>query len=389
MRQSHLAFGLTATLLLPSALLAQSTLKITSPANGVVVRAGQTIEVQVEVAGPFSTVAVTDPSETMTNARYVLRSPPYRFSVTVPARGAPGPYMITAELHDDRRAVPILSDTVRVDVERPDSPRELRVSADQKEVQVGLGALLTVMGVFPAGEEVYLNRSTRTTYESFPPENFSVNEQGQAIAKKPGRATIVARHQNLSASVDVLVLDANLRVTSPSQGTVVHPGETLTVEVAASGGPFTDGIAVFFGDAAGEVKSPPYRVSLKVPAPNHPGPVNVFAVGRAGSLPIFSDIVPVYIERLDAPEAIFVDRSVIGTEELSVGEQGRIYVVGKFRDNPVVNLTDSSLTTFETDKPGIVQIDERGYTKGLASGTTKVTIRYGELRTTVTVVVEE
>ena len=94
------------------------------------------------------------------------------------------------------------------------------------------------------------------------------------------------------------------------------------------------------------------------------------------------------IERLDAPEAIFVDRSVISTERLSVGRQGRIYVYGKFRDDPQVNLTESSLTTYEADKTGIVSITKEGDTMGLSPGSTNVIVRYGELRTTVRIVVE-
>ena len=377
-------------LLLPPALLSQSAIKITSPADRPVVRPGQTIDVQVETSGPAWLVAVTDPSPVMTIARHSLRFPPYRFSVTVPANGAPGLHMITAEFYDDRHVIARALDTVWVDVERPDSPRELRVSAGLKEIQVGHGVDLAVRGIFAGGEDVYLNQSTRTTYEAYPPDAVSVSKEGQVIAKKPGTATIIVRHQNLSAAVDISVSNADLQITSPPAGTLVHPGETLTVEVNASGGPYEGGISAGSLDiGVGTLSTPPYRYFLQVPLPKKPGLTNVFAIGRVGALAIFSPSVPVDIERSDAPEAIFTDRQVIGTERLEVGQQGQIYVYGKFRDNPQVNLTDSSLLTYETDKEGIISVGKSGYTKGLSVGSTKVTVRYGELRTTVTVVVEE
>jgi hypothetical protein len=118
-------FGLWAILLVPAALSAQSTIKITSPISGLVVRPGQTIHVQVEISGPFSTVAVTDPSPTMDIPRHVLRNPPYWFDVTVPLNGSPGLYRITAELHARTGVYPVVSDSVVLDVEMSDSPREI------------------------------------------------------------------------------------------------------------------------------------------------------------------------------------------------------------------------------------------------------------------------
>src|SRR5712691_11346685 len=169
MGRTLLRFGTGATLLLPFVLLAQSTIKITSPANGLVVRPGQTIDVQVAISGPFSLVAVTDPSPTMDIPRHTLISQPYRFDVTVPPAGSPGLYIITASLYAPTGVYPVVSDTLWVDVEVPESPREIRVSAGETNIQVGLGTEIKVIGIFDRGREVALSRSSRTKYEANPP----------------------------------------------------------------------------------------------------------------------------------------------------------------------------------------------------------------------------
>jgi hypothetical protein len=254
---------------------------------------------------------------------------------------------------------------------------------------VGDGIDLKVFGIFEKGEEVVLGRSSRTTYEAYPAGIVSVSKEGQVIAKVPGTATIVVHHQSLRAAVSVSVPDASLKITSPAEGTVVHPGETLAVDVNPSGGPYKE-ISVFSLDLGvlDTLKTPPYQFALQIPMPKNPGPARLGAFGRVGSLTISSDPVSVDVERLDAPEAISVERRVIGTERLSIGEQGQIIVYGRFHDNSQVNLRESSLVTYEADKKGIVEITKDGFTKGLAPGSTKVTVRYGELRTTVNILVE-
>jgi Bacterial Ig-like domain (group 2) len=387
MRRSVVLLGVAAIALVPMELLAQSAIKITSPTSDLVVRPGQTLGVDVSVSGPYSLVYLSGPSTTITVPHQSLDTRPYLFHVTVPERSAPGRYMITASLYTPSR-VSIASDTIWIDVERPDSPRNIRIGAGSTNFQVGLGTELKVVGTFEGGTEIDLSHSTRTTYAPDSTGVVSVSKEGQVTALAPGAATILVHHQNLQGAVNVSVANANLQITSPAEGTVVHAGETLLVDVTASGGPF-EFVSVSASDLRGGemLKSAPYRFSLQVPMPKKPGPTNITAIGKTGSLTMFSLPVSVDIERLDAPEAIFIDRSVIGTERLSVGQQGRIYVYGKLSDNPLVNLTESSLTTYEPDTKGVVSVTKDGYTTGLAAGATNIVVRYRNLETVVRVVV--
>ena len=44
--------------------------------------------------------------------------------------------------------------------------------------------------------------------------------------------------------------NASLKITSPEEGTVVHPGDTLVVDVSASGGPY-EWVSAFSWDLRG------------------------------------------------------------------------------------------------------------------------------------------
>lgn len=371
----------------PGVVFGQGTIKITSPASNSVFRPGQTIDVEVAVTGRFSVVRVSDPSPTVDIPLHKLESPPYRCDLTAPTKRPPGKYMIAASLYAPTNAA-VASDTVWIDVEREDSPREIRIGAPSTTLQIGSGTDLTVTGIYADNDRVDLTRSTRTTYTSDPTGIVSVSKEGQVVALTPGFVRLLVHHDALEARVNMSVSGANLEITRPVDGTVVHPGETIVVEVKASGGPFEFVMPFSWDLAGGEMLiNEPYRFSLTVPTPRKPGPTNLVAIGKVGPLQVFSAPVSVDIERSDVPEMIWVDRSVVGTERLRVGQQGQIPVYGKFPDNSVVPLTGSSLITYEADTTGIVSISKDGYTIGVAGGSTNVTVRYGELQTVVKITV--
>ena len=217
------------------ALLAQSTIKITSPANDLVVRPGQTIEVQASVAGPFSIVSLTGPSTTVELVGKVLYSPPYLFHVTVPAASVPGRQMIRAALYASENIYPVVSDTLWLDVERPDSPQKITIAETPTSFEVGQGTILEVMGKFDEAGDVNLSRSSRTTFAAEPAGIVAIGKDGQVNALASGKARIIARYQDLQAVVNISVMGDGLTITVPAEGTVLHPGEPLSVKVVPLG----------------------------------------------------------------------------------------------------------------------------------------------------------
>jgi hypothetical protein len=291
----------------------------------------------------------------------------------------------------------VASETVWVDVERPDSPRQIRITnAALHFAQVDARDDLQVMGMFDAAGEVNLSRSSRTSYETEPPGIVSVDRAGQVRGLAPGAARILVRHQNLLAAVDVTVAANRLTITSPVEGTVVHPGETITVKVDSGSGPFQSVGALVPGYMTSSLllKSPPYQFSFLVARPSlqtgsskiNSGPNPISVMGFTASGQVFAQPVYIDIEPMDSPKRIFADREQTGLN-LAVG-QGRLTdVFGEYSDGSIVNLTQSSMTTYELSSPGVASVTREGYVKGVAPGSTNLIIRNGDKRTIVGVVV--
>jgi hypothetical protein len=399
MRPPAILLGLVAIAMLPITLPGQATIKITSPASDLVVQPGQTVDVEVSASGAFSWVGLSGASSTLPLKDQSLDSPPYLFHVTIPAACTLGRSPIAASLYRRGSPTPVVSDTVWVDVERPDSPRQIRITnAALHLAQVDAGDDLRVMGMFDAAGEVNLSRSSRTTYETDPPGIVSVDRAGQVRGLAPGAARILVRHQNLQAAVDVTVAANSLTITSPAEGTVVHPGETITVNVAPGSGPFQSVGALVPGYMTSSLllKSPPYQFSFIVAAlslqtestkiKSGPNPISI--MGSTASGPVFAQPIYVDIEPVDSPKRIFADWEQIGLT-LSVGGKRLAAVYGEYRDGSIVDLTQSSLTTYEFSSPGVASATKDGYVKGVAPGSTKLVIRNGDQRAIVGVVVTD
>jgi len=339
-------FSVLGVIGVPSALLGQPALKIVAPADDVVVYPGKTITVEVSVSGPFSLVALEQP---LIGLNQSLKAPPYFFQVTVPETIGPGRYNVNASIYAPGKVFPVAKDMVWIDIEPAGVPRKLRIEGDyDKTLQVGGGADLRVIGTLEGGRDVFLSRSTRTTYEAVPPGIVSVSKEGQVRALAPGSATIIARHQSLQADAKISVTSDALRITSPAEGTLVHTGDKLYVDVSPSGGPFEAVTAVLAPSfaASAELTVQPYWFSFAVPATMTPGPADVLAMGRNSSLLVWSDPVSINIERADAPESIFTSVNDRYGLSLSVGIAYPISVYGKYPDNPRLNLSKSSFTTY-------------------------------------------
>jgi hypothetical protein len=373
--------------MLPIALPGQTTIKITSPASDLVVHPGQTVDVAVSATGAFSWVGLSGASSTLPLNEQSRDSPPYLFHVTIPAACTLGRSPIEASLYRLGSLNPVASETVWLDVERPDSPRQIRITnAALHFAQVDARDDLQVLGMFDAGE-VNLSRSSRTSYETEPPGIVSVDRAGQVRGLAPGAARIVVRHQNLQAAVDVTVAGNSLTITSPAEGTVVHPGETITVNVAPGSGPFQSVGALVPGYMTSSLllKSPPYQFSFIVARPSlqtesskiNSGPNPISVMGFTASGQVFAQPVYIDIEPMDSPQRIFADREQMGLN-LAVG-QGRLTdVFGEYSDGSIVNLTQSSMTTYELSSPGVASVTREGYVKGVAPGSTNLVIRNGD-----------
>ena len=372
-----------------------ATVKIISPASGVVLHPGQTVDIEVAVTGPYSLVSIGDSLDTIINRPLSSKHAPCIFRVQIPANVTPRPYTIAAQLYDlesGRINSTIATDRITLDVEPSAPPRKLTFGPERPLVMpVGDMAQLYVSGTFDGENQLSLISSTLTTFESDPPGIVSITSQGGVQALAPGSAKVTVRHQGLQASVTVTVTGDQLRITAPPEGTIVHPGEKLSVDVAASGGPFNVVMAFLAPDLDAAAKSTvqPYWLSLTVPASARSGPAWISAMGNTGVTAVFSPDVTIDIERTDPPQSLSADAGGGDWASIWVGGDELIRVFGKYPDNPHVDLTESTLTTYEATSDGIIEIGKNGWFKGLAAGSTYIVIRHRNLSIRVKVVVHE
>jgi Bacterial Ig-like domain (group 2) len=189
----------------------------------------------------------------------------------------------------------------------------------------------------------------------------------------------------LGLSCTMLQAQGTLQITSPPNGTEVHPGDTITVSVAANGGSFL-GVVIFPSDPiewSQVLSAPPYNFTLEIPTNIQPGPYNLRASGViTPGQPIESDLVTIDVERSDVPISTSTDPR--GPVELSIGDQLILDVIGTYADGSIANLTASRQTTYISQASSIVTVSPTGLLTAISPGTTEIIVN-GTLAIPVTV----
>jgi len=186
-------------------LLAQPTLKITEPKDGIEVNAGQILDVTVEASPPGAFRAVIVMGQGRIGFSDSLPAPPYHFKLPVPIDTTPGPNAITANGFS-RPGEGINSAAVHIQVEHVGPPLRLMATPEILGFQ-HLGDEVQVLadGEFADARRVSLDRSIYTTYVSDAPGVASVTDGGQVTAVGPGSAKITIGYKGLSVVVPVTV----------------------------------------------------------------------------------------------------------------------------------------------------------------------------------------
>jgi hypothetical protein len=183
-----------------------------------------------------------------------------------------------------------------------------------------------------------------------------------------------------------------LQITSPADGTVVHPGQTVSITVVPTTGDSLRGVMVGGEGPLGvtrAVKSPPYQFSITLPAAQNV-PAGKYrlraAAGRPGQPPGYSPSISLDVEPSQAPAALRVEPKLI--ELHKAGDAMSIGVWGTFADGSTMALTKSSGITYTSFSTSDFTVSTAGVVKaGRLSrkilGT--VMIQYGSLRASVAI----
>src|SRR5450755_1912476 len=98
----------------------------------------------------------------------------------------------------------------------------------------------------------------------------------------------------------LLSAKVSLKITSPADGAVVHPGDSVTVTVSATGASFAQMIIIAQDPIASSQVStaPPYQFSIQIPSDITPGSYALTASGAVSpGNGVESDPVSIDVER--------------------------------------------------------------------------------------------
>jgi hypothetical protein len=182
-----------------------------------------------------------------------------------------------------------------------------------------------------------------------------------------------------------------LQITSPADGTVVSPGQVVTVTVAASPASAFQAVVLVGGDAIGfsqVLSAPPYQFSLQIPAGTRPRRYPLTAEGTtAPGQGTNSDPITLVVERPDNPVSLSAQPAVMSFH--LAGDQCPLRIVGTFPDGSLVDVDESTYIAYQSDTPGVATVDGDGHVTAVAAGTANITATYAGVSTTVPVTVRQ
>jgi hypothetical protein len=189
----------------------------------------------------------------------------------------------------------------------------------------------------------------------------------------------------------VLSAQPQLQITAPSNGTVVNPGQSIAVTVAASGGTFQGVMVVAWNPIPSTLPlaSPPYQFQIEIPNDIHAGRYLLTASGYTSpGHGIDSPSITIVVE---PPATAIPNHLRIEPEslDLSVSRKGYLHVVGVFGDDKTADLRKSEYVDYRSDAPSVASIQKEGIVTAVAPGSATIFITYRGVEARVPVTVRE
>jgi Bacterial Ig-like domain (group 2) len=171
---------------------------------------------------------------------------------------------------------------------------------------------------------------------------------------------------------------AQLQITSPTRGTIVNPGQTLSVTVTSSGNAIFTNVGVIAQNPIGlsdVATSLPAQFSLAIPADIALRSYMLTAMGTTSSgQSVHSETILVDVERPDLPTSLATLLSSFSFQ--SLGEQVPIILTAKFSDGSVLDITESSYVTYASSDTTIATVNRHGMVTSVGAGSATVTATY-------------
>lgn len=159
-----------------------------------------------------------------------------------------------------------------------------------------------------------------------------------------------------------------LQISSPSDGVLVNPGQTISVTVTSPAGLTFTYIALNGpGGLVGNNSSVPTTLSTTIPTKISPRKYNLTAIGKTSSgQAVFSKAISLSVERADTPTRLANDIPAIPFQ--APGDFEYLRISGTFPDGSVVNVTESTYLSFSSSNPAVATVNAKGLVRAVAPG---------------------
>jgi hypothetical protein len=161
-----------------------------------------------------------------------------------------------------------------------------------------------------------------------------------------------------------------LQITSPTDLTVVNPGQVVAVTASASPTLAFQAIVIVGSDAIGfspVLVAAPYQVSIQIPLGIRPRRYRLRAVGTTTpGQGVTSDPITLVVERPDNPVTLSAEPSIMNFQ--LAGDQSPLRIVGTFPDGSLVDVDESTYITYQSDTPSVATVDADGHVTAIAPG---------------------
>jgi hypothetical protein len=196
----------------------------------------------------------------------------------------------------------------------------------------------------------------------------------------------------------------DVSIITPSEGSVVRPGEALHIRVSIASGVKVDGLCILsemgYGENLGKNMTDEFTLRIPTDDPHINGfligPQRISAFGAiAGHEARTLAETTIDVERADLPLRLSAGAFSNGTTDTSEivfsseGDVAQIEIQGVFADGKVLTLRDSSYLRFDSSNPSVATVDEQGSVVAVSPGSASILASYtsesGAVRTTIPV----
>jgi hypothetical protein len=171
-----------------------------------------------------------------------------------------------------------------------------------------------------------------------------------------------------------------LQITSPADGAIVNPGQTISVTVTSPAGATFTEVGVVGEDPIGFsnlANSAPSQLSITIPTGTACRPFMLTAVGATSAgQSAESATLLIDVERPDLPTAISAEIPKMTFKAL--GQQFPLVLLATFSDGNTLDVTQSTEVNYSSSDNTIATIDLNGSVTAVAPGSALVTATYAQ-----------